>query len=134
VLPDFNEHGYLSRGIHVSTIDVLAARFGSASPERQAQTNELRDFAAWARDAGVIRWVVDGSYVTSRVDPNDVDVVILPGPDYPRQQLPALVGRDRWPYLHIQVAVDVVDFEQWATLDFGLDRNNIPRGVVEIVG
>jgi hypothetical protein len=59
--------------------------------------------------------------------------VILPGPDYPRRQRPALSSDHRWAFLHIQVATDAADFDRWAALDFGFDRNHRPRGVVEIL-
>jgi hypothetical protein len=64
--------------------------------------------------------------------PNDVDVVILPGKSRPEQALEALESAQRWPFIHIQVAVDENDLEQWAREDFGTDRAGHKRGIVEI--
>jgi hypothetical protein len=132
MLPAFDEHGNLPSGIHICTMPELEARFGTGSPERQVETTELRVFVTWAKAAGVARLIVDGSYVTSKESPNDVDVVILPGTDYPRHESPALANSERWPFVHVEVAVDVLDFEEWADRDFGIDRNQRKRGVVEI--
>jgi uncharacterized protein DUF6932 len=80
VLPPFDEHGNLPAGIHRCTIEELAARFGSGSEERLTELSELLGFIAAAQRAGVRRLLVNGSFVTSKSAPNDVDVVILPGP------------------------------------------------------
>jgi hypothetical protein len=133
VLPDLDEAGNLPPGIHPCTLEELTARFGSGSDERRVETAELGDFVQWARQAGIIRLIVDGSYVTGKEEPNDVDVVILPGPDYPRQQQPARASARRWPFLHVQVAGDEADFQRWAVVDFGIDRDGEPRGVVELL-
>jgi hypothetical protein len=39
-----------------------------------------------ARRAGVIRLVVNGSFVTDKLEPNDIDCVLLIGPDFPRNE------------------------------------------------
>jgi hypothetical protein len=110
----------------------LVARFGSGSEAREAQISELVPFLEAARIAGVRRLLVNGSFVTGKLDPNDVDVVLLPGQDYPRQGS-RLDDEDLvWPFLQIIVAADDADFEAWATRQFGTDRNRRPKGVVEV--
>jgi hypothetical protein len=133
MIPDFDAKGNLPPGIHACSLQQLISRFGSGSSEREAETRELVEFVNWAREAGVIRLIVDGSYVTPKESPNDADVVILPGPEYPRQQQPVLASGQRWPFIHVQVAVDDADFQKWASVDFGLDQRARPRGVVEIL-
>jgi hypothetical protein len=75
---------------------------------------------------------VNGSFVTGKLDPNDVDVVILPGPGYPNGHPPLDSDDLVWPFLQIIVAADDADFEAWATRQFGTDRKNRPKGVVEV--
>ena len=133
MLPPFDVNGNLPPGIHPCSLEEVVSRFGRGSPERQAETAELCEFVQWAREAGVTRLIVDGSYVTDKISPNDVDVVILPGPDYPRQQQPALALALSWPFLHVQIADDEMDLRQWAVVDFGTDRNHNPRGLLEII-
>jgi hypothetical protein len=114
-------------------VDELDSRFGSGSEERHAQMDELRQFIDAVRAAGVARVMVNGSFVTGKRVPNDVDVVILPGPDYPREQ-PWLDGDELvWPFLQIIVAADNADFESWAAKQFSTDRKSRAKGVVEVV-
>ena len=132
MLPDFYDNGNLPPGIHRCLLAEVVARFGRGSPEREVETTELVAFTHWARQAGIKRLLVDGSYVTRKQSPNDVDLVILPGPEQPEQAETALDMANTRPFLHIQVALDAADLEQWAVKDFGIDRSGIPRGVVEI--
>jgi hypothetical protein len=133
LLPPFDEHGNLPPGIHSCNPAELVDRFGSGSPERDVQTEELLGFIDWARRAGVERLIVNGSYVTEAASPEDVDLVILPGRDYPKDQPPALDEELTWPFLHVLVAADSVDLAAWALGDFGTDRLRRPKGVVEVI-
>ena len=66
MLPSFDEYGNSPSGIHVCEIDTLCHLFGSDSPARQVETQELIEFIDWARKAGVERLLINGSYVTSK--------------------------------------------------------------------
>jgi hypothetical protein len=133
MLPPFDDNGYLPAGLHRCSIEELEARFGSGSEERTSQMSELRDFISAAKKVGVRRLMVNGSFVTGRLAPNDVDVVVLPGPDYPRGG-PKLDSDELvWPFLQIIVAADDSDFESWATEQFSTDRKRRPKGVVEVI-
>jgi len=133
MLPELTEIGYLPRGIHLCRLDEAVQRFGVGSEERETGAAELSSLVKWARAAGVARLLVDGSFVTDKTNPNDVDVVILRGADYPREELPVDEADKRWPCLHVQIAEDADDFLKWADVDFGMDRRLVHRGVVEIV-
>jgi hypothetical protein len=133
MLPPFDDHGNLPAGILLSTIEELAARFGNGSEERATEISELLQFIEAAQRAGVRRLLVNGSFVTAKLAPNDVDVVLLPGPGYPRQG-PRLDSDELvWPFLQIIVAADDADFEAWAITQFGTDRKRRPKGVVEVI-
>lgn len=131
MLPSFDEHGNLPPGIHRCTIEELIQHFGTGSVEREVEIQELLEFIAWAREADIQRVIVNGSFVTSKESPNDVDVVILPGPNYPRSQNPAFEEITRFPFLQIVVAADEDDLIMWVSQDFGTDRR--PKGVVEVL-
>jgi hypothetical protein len=133
MLPDFDEFGNLPPGIHRATIEEVVQRFGVGSPERDVEGRELLQLTGWVRRAGVLRLIVNGSFVTATIAPNDVDLVILPGPEYPREQPPATDEEVCWPFLQILVAADEEDMEHWALQDFGTDRNLRPKGVVEVI-
>jgi hypothetical protein len=126
VIPAFDANGNLPPGIYYCTLAEVVARFGHGSSERQVETNQLVQFVQWARQVGVRRLLVNGSYITSKAEPNDVDVVVLPG---------AVVidaTEVQFPFLHVQIAVDEADVEQWARVDFGEDRNGNPKGILEV--
>lgn len=133
MLPPFDDHGNLPVGFHRCTIEEFVARFGNGSEERATEIGELLLFIEAARTAGVRRLLVNGSFVTDKLAPNDVDVVILPGPGYPgpgpRLESSELV----WPFLQIIVAADDADFEAWAMTDFSTDRQTRPKGVMEVI-
>jgi hypothetical protein len=42
MIPRFNQHGYLPRGVHRATLDEIAERFGSESEMRKVQFESLR--------------------------------------------------------------------------------------------
>jgi hypothetical protein len=132
LLPPFDDLGNLPPGIHSCDADELVTRFGTGSPEREIETQELLDFIAWARRAGIHRLIVNGSYVTAKSAPNDVDIVVLPGVDYPRRELPIDQQGSRWPFLQILIAADEADLEEWSLNDFGTDRNRNYKGVIEV--
>ncbi len=133
MVPPFGDDGYLPQGIHPCTVAELVARFGAGSPEREVETQELLEFIDWARRAGVRQLIVNGSYVTDASAPQDVDLVILPGPDYPRRQQSATDEETIWLFLQVLVAADDEDLEAWAMRDFGTDRQRRPKGVVEVL-
>src|SRR5216684_5347066 len=131
MLPAFDDFGNLPPGIHHCTVDELVSRFGSGSEERETEITELVFFIDAAKKAGVRRLLVNGSFVTGKLTPNDVDVVILPG--YPGQSQELESNELVWPFLQIIVAADDADFESWAVKQFSTDRRRHPKGVVEVI-
>lgn len=103
MLPPYNEDGYLPPGIHQCTLDEIEEKFGHGSPEREIEIRELRELVGWARQAGIRRIVVNGSFVTDKQTPNDVDVIVLPGVDYPRDQQPASDEAVLWPFSRLSL-------------------------------
>jgi hypothetical protein len=58
-------------------------RFGLASAVRRTQVESLRWLVDSALRAGVERILINGSFVTDVLEPNDVDCVRLVGPGFP---------------------------------------------------
>lgn len=133
MLPPFDDVGNLPPGIHLCSVAELVERFGKGSEERETEISELVQFIEAAKAAGVRRLLVNGSFVTGKLDPNDVDVVFLPEADYPRQGRQLDSDELVWPFLQIIIAADDADFEAWATRQFATDRKNRPKGVVEVM-
>lgn len=133
MIPPFDDFGNLPHGIYRCSVEEIVERFGTGSPEREVQTEELLELIAWAKKAAVKRLIVNGSYATNKVAPNDVDVIILPGPGYPADEQSIGDENVTWPFLQVIVAADDNDFDRWALEDFGTDRNLYEKGVLEII-
>ena len=78
-VPPFNAAGLLPPGIHDCTIEEIRYRLGSfqQNDQRPRLFNLLAElFVEVRRSALFIAVVVDGSFVTSVVSPNDIDVLL----------------------------------------------------------
>jgi hypothetical protein len=131
MIPDCNDDGYLPAGIHRTTLEEITARFGQESEIRRAQMESLRWLVDLARRAGVQRIVVNGSFVTDKLEPNDVDCVLLIGADFPRDagaEAELLVGLT---FINLEL-VDSEGFQQFTENTFATDRNLIPKGMLEV--
>lgn len=132
MLPPFDDSGNLPRGIHPAFIEEIVERFGRGSPEREVEARELAEFVDWAKRSGVQRLIINGSFVTDKQDPNDVDIVLLPHKEWRQREMPA-ERESTWPFLQILIAADEADLKSWAADDFGTDRDGREKGVVEVL-
>jgi hypothetical protein len=60
-------------------------RFASSSLRRRRLVLRVRRWIELARLIGAIRLLFDGSFVTAKADPNDIDAVILLPPNFQHQ-------------------------------------------------
>jgi len=84
-IPAFDQQGFLPAGVHDCSFDELKARFGSfQSCDRRPQLiARLEAFLSEARATGLIVGVlVDGSFVTSKPAPNDIDLILVVAPNH----------------------------------------------------
>lgn len=77
------------------------------------------------------RVVINGSFATEVTEPNDVDCVILIGPDFDRHSLAANDLRNGFPFL-IPDLVTEEDFQYLVESYFDTDRDDIPKGMIEV--
>jgi hypothetical protein len=132
MLPNFNEHGYLPPGIHIAEVDELVQRFGHDSELREAQVQSLQWLLPLCRAAGIVRLIINGSFVTDAIEPNDVDCVLLQGPAYNETTPEAVELEQGLPFLSIQIVREAA-FDYLTASFFGSDRNGLQKGVVEVV-
>lgn len=79
-IPDLNDAGLLPEGIHDCTLAEIGARFGrfQSSDRRVRLFGQLRVLVDEERRAGVaVALIVDGSFVTGKPEPGDIDLVIV---------------------------------------------------------
>ncbi|MBI3468129.1 MAG: hypothetical protein HY000_34415 [Planctomycetes bacterium] len=130
MIPPFNEEGYLPPGVHLATLEEVAERFGTGSEDREAQIDALRRAVKLAKRIGVKRFIVNGSFVTAKQHPIDVDCVAL------ADQLTG--SRDEReleegiPYVSVYLTVQPV-FERFVRNFFASDDVHVPKGMVELL-
>ena len=85
-----------------------------------------------AMRAGVERIVLNGSFVTDIIEPNDVDCVLLQGRDFPKDRTAEGGLRAGLPFLDIAI-VPQKDFDRLVNVIFATDRFDVPKGIVEVI-
>ncbi|HEY5040972.1 MAG TPA: hypothetical protein VIK53_03135 [Verrucomicrobiae bacterium] len=76
-LPDFNANGDLPPGVHRAAWTEVIVRFGGGG-QRDVCARRLSHVHELARRTGCLqRFVIFGSYVTAKTNPNDVDVILI---------------------------------------------------------
>lgn len=77
MLPDFDDCGNLPRGVHDATWDEIVQRFGWTSG-RCELLDGLKAALEPLRQAGCRRVFINGSFVTDKDEPGDIDVAWEP--------------------------------------------------------
>lgn len=90
----------------------------------------------WAVDlawrAGARRIVVNGSFVTDKLEPNDVDCVVLIEAGFPVDAAAEAELLAGLPFINLEL-VDHDGFRQFTERTFATDRSLIPKGMVEVI-
>jgi predicted nucleotidyltransferase len=137
MIPNFDENGNLPSGIHVATFNEVIERFGgSKSLKRSVLTKNLKEFYNFIKYY-FVEIYIDGSYVTTKLAPNDVDIVVILPDDFRkleiqnRRLLDFALGR-RLNQLHIFTHYegrDDVMISKRIDL-FSKDRNGNRKGII----
>ena len=135
--PEFTADGGLPPGIYRGTADEIVERFCRNSERRQYLEEPLRLLVQIAIDSEAIALYLNGSFVTDKQNPRDIDgVIVLPDAFDTTGEL-----AQRLRQLHRDYGLDI---ERVATHDieerdyllkdfFGTDREGKPRGIVEVI-
>jgi hypothetical protein len=73
MIPEFTAYGLLPEGVHPATLEELSERFGGNERRRQLLRG-LNEALRLLRAAGCRRVYINGSFVTAKERPNDIDV------------------------------------------------------------
>ncbi len=77
-LPQLTSSGELPLGVHSASLKEILDRFGGGLPQRVAVGKRLERIYNLVKATGELaRFVVFGSFVTDKTEPNDVDVLIV---------------------------------------------------------
>ncbi len=131
MIPAFDDSGYLPAGIHAATFVEIEARFGRTSELRKVQMESVAWMIDLAKRAGVERIVLNGSFITDKLEPNDVDCVLLISPGYPIYAAAAEELSAGLPFLEMKLVAQA-EFDEFVNVTFGTDRMGIPKGLIEV--
>jgi hypothetical protein len=93
-IPPLDDQGFLPEGVHDCALDETKSRFGSfqQSDRRPTLFGKLQKMIAEIQSTHIGRWlVIDGSFVTGKADPNDIDLilVVIASHDFTKEVNPA---------------------------------------------
>jgi hypothetical protein len=139
-IPEFRDDGYLPEGLYRASEAQVTFRFGGSTSRRRRLALRLRRWVDLARLIHARQLLVDGSFVTAKEDPNDIDAVVFLPLDFERQienrNEPALELEEmlltRRPE-ELFAAEDEIDWNEWVEF-FSRTREADGRrkGLVEI--
>lgn len=142
-LPAFNEEGDLPPGVHPATLSEILDRFGRGSVRRRAVADRLSRLHQLAVSTGhLARIVILGSFITSKSEPNDVDLVLLMDDTF---DLASVEGEAALVFRHLEAEAHFGASVFWARRSGALGgeqamieywqvrREGGRRGIVEIV-
>ncbi len=99
-LPALNQDGDLPVGVHRATLSEILERFGQGSVQRSAVADRLKRVYDLVNSTGhLARFVVFGSFVTAKEEPNDVDIILLMEDTF---DLAAVTGEAALPFQHLE--------------------------------
>jgi hypothetical protein len=139
-IPPFRPDGYLPEGVHMCSEAEVLFRFGSSNRRRRRLVLRLRRWIELGRQVGARLLLVDGSFVTAKAEPHDIDSVLFLPEDFTQQ-----LEREFAPALELEemlltrrpeelfAAEDETDWQEWVAF-FSQTREPDRRrkGLVEI--
>lgn len=81
-IPPFRSDGYLPEGVHVCSEAEVLFRFGTVNRRCRRLAIRLRRWIELGRQLEARRLLVDGSFVTAKEEPGDIDSVMLLPQDF----------------------------------------------------
>jgi hypothetical protein len=141
--PEFTETGDLPTGVHEASLAETLARLGTGSNQRRLLARRLeRIHQIASQTSRLARFVVFGSFVTDKHEPNDVDVFMLMEDNF---DMGSLIGEARLLFVDHGTAQDhfgcsifwirrmaALGGEQAAIEDWQIKRDGTERGIIEI--
>ncbi len=142
--PDFNENGDLPVGIYEATLPEILDYFGAGSLQRQLVAGRLKKIYGLASSTNQLaRFIIYGSFVTDKPNPNDVDIFLVMNDDFEKNRFSGEVrrifehlesetdiGASIFWMLESSVMIDEKTFiEGWQFKRVGQTR----RGIVEVI-
>ena len=142
--PLFNAAGDLPEGVHGATLTEIVEFLGAGSPRRVMLSRRLQHIYQLVQRTGCLaRFIVFGSFVTDKAEPNDVDIFLLMDDTF---DVTRIVGETAVLFDHVAAQnyagasifwlrrLAALDGEQAAIEHWQVKRSGGRRGVIEITG
>jgi hypothetical protein len=141
--PPLNDAGDLPPAIHAATLAEVLERFGKGSPQRAAVARRLeRIFSLVRSTGGLARFIIFGSFITAKPEPNDVDIFLLMDDSFDVNKVTgeAAILFDHLAAQNYEGASifwvrrqGALGGEQAAVEDWQIKRDGTRRGLVEVI-
>jgi hypothetical protein len=141
-LPPIENTGDLPQGVHHAPLHEVLEQFGGTTTQRKLVGMRLRRVYELAAATGVLRrFIVFGSFITTKHEPNDVDVFLLMDNTFDLNQV---TGEARLVFDHSAAQahfgasifwlrqVATLPNEEEAVRGWQLKRDGSRRGIVEV--
>ena len=139
----FDSNGDLPIGLYQATLEQVIDHFGISTPQRRIMAHRLSRIYQLARSTGhLTRFVIFGSFVTSKPEPNDVDIFLLMDDAFDVKQLTgeATIIFDHLASQNYEGASifwirqqAAIGGEQEAVEYWQIKRDGTKRGIVEVI-
>ena len=143
-IPAFTNTGDLPAGVYRASLAQTIAHFGLSSDRRKMLAGRLERIYRVASQTGQLgRFVIFGSFVTTKDEPNDVDVFMIMSDNFDVGSLmaePRLLFDHNAAQSHFGCSVfwirrlAAIGGEQAAIGDWQVKRDGTERGIIEIIG
>lgn len=140
--PNFDSNGDLPIGMYRATLPEVIAHFGTSTLQRRLVAQRLARIYTLARSTGQLaRFIIFGSFVTAKREPNDVDIFMLLEDTFDAQQVTgeAAMIFDHVAAQHYEGAsvfwirrMAAIDGEEAAIQYWQNTREQTKRGIVEV--
>ncbi|HEX8844979.1 MAG TPA: hypothetical protein VF791_10065 [Pyrinomonadaceae bacterium] len=142
--PEFNEYGDLPVGIHQATLAEVIEHFGRSTVQRRHVAERLLRIYDLAHSTGhVARFIVYGSFVTAKLNPNDVDIFLLMDNAFDKDQTSGEISI-LFEHLTTEHSIgasifwvrrlSILDSEDEMIGHWQIKRDLTKRGIVEVIG
>ena len=141
--PKFNRNGDLPPGIHKATLRDVVEHFGKGTLQREVVAQRLKRLYTLAVETGQVgRFIVFGSFVSNKPNPEDVDIFLLMEDTFDVRNVS---GEARILFDHMAAQnyegasifwvrrLAALDGEDTATEYWQLRRDGTKRGIVEVL-
>jgi|SRR5581483_6538486 len=141
--PHFSPTGDLPVGIHIATVAEVLQYFGAGTLQRQVVARRLERIYRLVRSTGLLaRFVVFGSFITSKPYPKDVDIFVIMENDFALSKVTgeSAIVFDHTAAQNIEGAsvfwirrAAAIGGEQAAVEHWQIKRDKTLRGIVEVI-